>query len=401
MADDSGSGSLIAKIAGGIFATVVAPILVALVTRDKPDPPAADPAKPDAVASAAPAASVPDQPNAGQPGSGGSSAGPARTDTAEPDAGTPNADNANAGKSHVSRRNAGKADQLASVEGHPRGKDPVGRKDNAEAGMDTSLVRLFNGIDKTGFYTWLGAKEPKEKGKGKPQPIGKNRDPDKQFSVVDGLLNIGGPVEGGLVTEKEYENYELRVRYRWGEQNWPPNVKRARRGGILLHCTGPDGAIFTSAMRSIRCDLSEGQAGTMRAVGSFPKTPISFTTAAEQRNAGEGEKKEVHYRYSPAKPLTTLTNGVVNQLGFDPNWQNVKGFRGKDTLEKPVGEWNFIECICEGGRITVRLNGTTVNEINDVTLRKGKIMIQALRSEIFIKAINIKPLPSGGPKGKR
>jgi hypothetical protein len=392
MADGSESNSLIAKIVGGVFATIIAPILVALVTKwtDKEAPPA-DPAKPDATASAKPDELIADQPNASQPDSGRPTA--SQPNGVTPGAAQPKGDTPKKAKAGQDKPNPGKPDQLASAESQGPRKGPI--KGHPEAGAEANLVRLFNGVDKSGFYTWLGA--PKPKGK----PIGKNRDPDKQFTVEGGVLHIGGPTNGGLVTEKEFENYELRVRYRWGEQNWPPNVRRARQGGILLHCTGPDGAVFTSAMRSIRCDLTEGEAGCLRAVGSNPKNPIGFTVAAERRNVGEGDKKEVRYRYNPAKALTTLAGGFVNQLDHDPDRENVKGFRGKNTLEKPVGEWNLIECICEGGRITVRLNGTTVNEINDVTQRKGKIMIQALRSEMFIKVITLKPLGASAPKGKR
>ena len=41
-----------------------------------------------------------------------------------------------------------------------------------------------------------------------------------------------------------------------------------------------------------------------------------------------------------------------------------------------------------------------VNEINDVPLRKGKIMIQALGSELFIRAITLKPLTAVAAAGE-
>jgi hypothetical protein len=196
------------------------------------------------------------------------------------------------------------------------------------------------------------------------------------------------------VTEKEYENYHLGISYRWGERTWPPNSPRARQGGILLHCTGDDGAIRNHWMRSVRCGLNEGQAGSLWMIGSNPKHPISFTVNADQRTVPVGDTTEVRFRYNPIRPLTTLTGGCVNQLAQDPDWKNVKGFRGKNTQEKPAGKWNLLECICDGGKITIRLNGTTVNEINDLTQRKGKIMVQSLGAELHIRSMTLKQLTS-------
>jgi len=173
-------------------------------------------------------------------------------------------------------------------------------------------VRLFNGVDKTGFYTWIG---PSKRG---DKPLGKNRDPDKIFTVKNGLLHIDGAVNGGLVTEKEYESYQLVVVYRWGERSWPPDEEKARQGGILLHATGDDGAVRNHWMHSIRCEFTEGMAGTLRAVGSNPQQPISFMVTAAGRKIELGKKSEMRYRYNPKAPLTSLT-GVSS-----PRWPTIQ-----------------------------------------------------------------------------
>src|SRR5436305_1067120 len=56
----------------------------------------------------------------------------------------------------------------------------------AADGKDDATVHLFNGKDLTHFYTFLGAPAKGEK------PRGKNNDPDKVFSVHDGVLRISG-----------------------------------------------------------------------------------------------------------------------------------------------------------------------------------------------------------------
>jgi len=373
--DGSESDNLIVKIVGGAFATVIAPILVALGLKltDKAIPAGADAPNPEVTAAAKPESQSTANPAQATPVSTPATPKPAAT----------------------------QPEQMASAKPvAPVNKDQAGRSTGGIPGApvakpaDAHLVRLFNGVDKTGFYTWLA--QPKPRGK----PIGKNHDPEKQFTVDSGRLRITGPIEGGLVTEKEYENYLLTVIYRWGQESSPPREEQARQGGILLHCTGDDGAIRNRWMRSVRCDLTEGEAGCLRMVGSNPKHPITYTVAAEMRNVQVGEKHEMRYRFNPNAALTTLTGGYVNQLAHDPDWKNVKGFRGKHTQEKPVGKWNNLECVCDGGKITVRLNGTTVNEINDLALRKGKIMIQALGSELFIRELTLKPLTSVATAGK-
>src|SRR5690348_8458751 len=66
-------------------------------------------------------------------------------------------------------------------------------------------VHLFNGKDLTNFYTYLGAPTKGER------PYGKDHDPEKVFTVHDGMIHVSGRVFGGLITEKEYENYHLLV----------------------------------------------------------------------------------------------------------------------------------------------------------------------------------------------
>src|SRR6266404_1565847 len=105
------------------------------------------------------------------------------------------------------------------------------------ADADDGTIHLFNGKDLTNFYTYLGAPP-----KSKQQRYGKNNDPEKVFTVHDGMVHVSGKVFGGLITEKEYANYHLLVEFKWGEKTWPPREKAGRDSGILLHCEGEDGA---------------------------------------------------------------------------------------------------------------------------------------------------------------
>src|SRR5438105_252015 len=79
-----------------------------------------------------------------------------------------------------------------------------------------TTVHLFNGKDLTNFYTYLAAPEKGQK------PYGKNNDPEKVFTVHDGMIHVSGKVYGGFITEQEYANYHLTVEFKWGEKTWPP-----------------------------------------------------------------------------------------------------------------------------------------------------------------------------------
>jgi len=88
------------------------------------------------------------------------------------------------------------------------------------------LVRLFNGKDLTGFDILLQSK-------------GLNNDTDKIFQVEKGIIHVSGDDFGGIVTQKEYENYYLRAQFKWGEKTWQDRVGKARDCGILYNITGP------------------------------------------------------------------------------------------------------------------------------------------------------------------
>ena len=69
-----------------------------------------------------------------------------------------------------------------------------------------------------------------------------------------------------------------------------------------------------------------------------------------------------------------------------------QGFRGKEDVEKPVGEWNTLECICDGDKITNILNGKVVNAGTKASHTKGKILFQSEGAEVFFRKIDLKPL---------
>jgi Domain of Unknown Function (DUF1080) len=245
------------------------------------------------------------------------------------------------------------------------------------ADADEGTVRLFNGKDLSNFYTYLAAPVKGEK------PFGKNNDPEKVFTVEDGIIHISGKVWGGLITEKEYEDYRLIAEFRWGEKTWAPRAENARDSGILLHCVGRDGAVGGTWMKSFECQMIEGGTGDLILVGG-DKSGLQLTVDAEKRDG--------QYYFKPGAAAVTLSSGRFNWYGRDPNWKDVKGFRGDQDVEKPVGEWNTIECTCEGDKISIRLNGTPVNAGRQASHTRGKILLQSEGAEVFFRRVDLVPL---------
>jgi hypothetical protein len=61
-------------------------------------------------------------------------------------------------------------------------------------------------------------------------------------------------------------------------------------------------------------------------------------------------------------------------------------------VEKPVGQWNTVEAICDGGNVTYLLNGVKVNEGRDGSMKEGRILIQSEGAEVFFRRIELHPL---------
>ncbi len=246
--------------------------------------------------------------------------------------------------------------------------DVTGKKQAGQAG-----VKLFNGKNLDGWYTFI-------KGKGR------DNDPNKVFTVQKGLLTISGEEFGCITTNNEYENYKLVVEFKWGETTFAGRKGKAMDSGILLHSRGEDGGHAGTWMYSIECQLIEGGTGDIIVVGDgTPAFSVTCPVAPEKQNGS--------YLFRPGGDLKTIYGGRINWYGRDPDWKDVKGFRGTNDIEKPVGKWNRIECIAKGGEIFIYLNKKLVNHAVDVQPQKGRIQIQSEGAELLIRRVDLKPLP--------
>jgi YVTN family beta-propeller protein len=241
-----------------------------------------------------------------------------------------------------------------------------------EAGEPASAaVQLFNGENLDGWYTFIKAR-------------GRDVDPKGVFTVRDGLIRISGEEWGCITSEKEFENYHLVLEFKWGGATHAPRVDRARDSGLLLHSVGEDGGYSGIWMHSIECQIIEGGTGDFIVVGDGTDKYSITCPAAEEK---QGSCSVFH----PDGEPVTINGGRINWYGRDPGWKDVIDFRGAQDVEKPVGEWNRLECITSGGKITVILNGVVVNRAIDAQPQKGRIQIQSEGAEMLVRRVELTP----------
>lgn len=222
------------------------------------------------------------------------------------------------------------------------------------------------------WYTWI-------------KDRGKDIDPKEVFTMVDGQLRISGEELGCVTSKEEFENYHIVLEYRWGQITFAPRVDNARDSGFLIHSQGADGNYSGIWMNSIEVQLIEGGTGDFIVVGDKTDT-FSITAPVAP------EKQGSSWLFSPDGEPTLVKDIRVNWWGRDPNWADVKDFRGEKDVEKPIGEWNRLEVIADGGKITVLLNGIVVNRAVDCTPKKGRLQIQSEGAEIFFRRVDLTPL---------
>jgi hypothetical protein len=232
---------------------------------------------------------------------------------------------------------------------------------------DAGAMKLFNGKDLSGFYTFI-------------KDGGKNNDPKGIFKVEDGVIHVSGEVYGYLATEKDYENYHLTVEFKWGDRTYEPRKDKARDSGVLLHATGPD-KVWPQC---IECQMIEGGTCDIILVGGGKDKPTKITSPVEQRGKQSW--------YKPGAPPREFANERINWFGRDPEWKDVAGFRGANEVERPHGQWNVIECTCDGSSIAYKLNGVAMNGGTNANLTKGKILLQSEGAEVIFRKVELRPL---------
>ncbi len=203
--------------------------------------------------------------------------------------------------------------------------------------LSEKFTSLFNGKNLDGWYIWLRGKE-------------KNNDPDKNFTVQNGLIFDTGKDVGYIMTDKSFGNFHFILDFKWGEKRWPPRENAKRDSGICYNIP-PDEADHIWP-QSVECQIQEGD------VGDFWLLGYSTIQVDKKQNA----------------PLA--------------HSQIVK----KKDAEKPTGEWNTVEVISFNGKCVHIVNGVVVNYGENSSLIGGKILLQSEYAEVYYRNIKIREL---------
>jgi hypothetical protein len=234
-------------------------------------------------------------------------------------------------------------------------------------------IRLFNGKNLAGMTSWL--KDTKRD------------DPRKVFRVEDNVIHISGDGFGYLATDREYRDYHLTVEYKWGKKT--DGGKYVRNSGVLLHGTGPDGSAGGTWMASVECQLAQGCCGDLIPIRGKDADGKVIPVSLKSETALGSDRRP---RWKKGGDVVTFTGKQLWWSNHDPSFKELLDTYGKNDVESPLGEWTKVECLCAGKRITIKVNGTTVNDAFDVNPAAGKILLQCEGFELFVRTFELRPL---------
>ncbi len=239
--------------------------------------------------------------------------------------------------------------------------------------MPTETIRLFNGKNLAGLHAWLKAT--------------KGDDPKRVFTVENDVIHISGEDNGYLATERAYRDYRVIVEYKWGKRT--DGRKYVRNSGVLLNAIGPDGGANGVWMSCIECQLAQGCVGDMICIRGKDAKGETIPVRVTSDVAISPDKKRA--RWKEGGTPQTFPPRQLWWNNHDLDFEELLDTRGKNDVESPLGEWTRVECVAEGNRLTIVVNGQTVNKAYDVYPPAGKILLQSEGFELYVRRFDIQP----------
>ncbi len=262
---------------------------------------------------------------------------------------------------------------------------------------DAQWKDLFNGKDLAGWSVYLSIPHESIKDLNIPkgtdgkytQPLGRNNDPLGVFTVgiQDGepCITASGQVFGTITYHEEFENYHIRLQYKWGEKKWEPRLNEVRDGGLIYHAFGKEGSSDKTWIPGQECQIQEGDTGDY-----WPTGKVRMDVPAVQKdNSGlwyfheDGELRSQYWANNMAE------RRIITEL----------------DKEMPHGEWNTVEVICFGDSSIHIVNGKVVMRLynsrkmaNNEPLKRGKIALQAEGAELYYRRIQVRNISQIPPE---
>ena len=206
--------------------------------------------------------------------------------------------------------------------------------------QQSNYIDLFNGINLNGWHVDVPEMDT----------VPNARNP---FIVRDGKLVSLGTPKGHVITNKNYEDYRLEVKYRFAGE--PGNC------GVLVHASTPR-SLYKMFPRSIEVQMYHENAGDFWCIVADIKVP----NMVERR----GPKEEWGITEGKKRRILNLTDGS----------------------EKPLGQWNEMAVECLDNKIKVWLNGDLVNYGYESTVNSGQIALQAEGAEVEFEYVRLTPI---------
>lgn len=162
-------------------------------------------------------------------------------------------------------------------------------------------------------------------------------DAAEEFGVVDGMLRVSGAL-GYIRTTRAYSDYRLTLQYRW--EGEPTN------SGIFMHIQPGEDRLWP---KCYECQLWAGHAGDVN-------------------DAGDSQSDE--FRRIGAATVPKL----------------------QPASERPAGEWNDVEIVCDGNSMTIFINGVLQNKLTRMNNDHGYNALEGEGSPILFRNIEVAPL---------
>ncbi|MDI1314792.1 PVC-type heme-binding CxxCH protein, partial [Prosthecobacter sp.] len=207
--------------------------------------------------------------------------------------------------------------------------------------------------------------------------------------AADSTFHISGRGYGYVATKEIFRDYHLVLEFKWGTKTWGRREKSAKDNGLLVHAYGPPGASGGTWMASIEAQIIEGGVGDILVLSPKLADGTELTTSLSSEYTLDRDKEKI---WKKGEPRQTVTTGRINWKHRDEDWADKVGFRGKNDVESPSGEWNRLEVIAKGDTLQYFVNGALVNEAFDCKPSEGKILIQTEGAEMLVRRYELYPL---------
>ena len=142
-------------------------------------------------------------------------------------------------------------------------------------------------------------------------------------------------------------------------------------------------------MASVECQLAQGCEGDIICIRGTDNDDrvIPVTLTSDTRIADDGRT-----RWQKGGIKTPYAGKQFWWSKHEVGFKELLDTRGAADVASPLGEWTKVECICDGDRITLKVNGTIVNECYDVYPAAGRILLENEKNEIHFRNLVLRPL---------